>query len=266
MAFLPEASDFIATSSPESITMTLRHHNANTKLEDTEFVSGVLAEAKKSKIWVSVGVHERVDANVEGQIYNSHLVVSDLGECVANYRKLHMFDVDIANGPILMESKSTKPGSKLLAPIETPVGSIGLLTCYDLRFPEVSIALRRQNAQVILYPSAFTVRTGAAHWNVLLRARAIETQSYVIAAAQYGQHNEKRVSYGHACIISPWGNVLAECEDVEPLQGPESEIPTNVAASLPSICMADINLPILHRVRRDMPLWEQRRTDVYPMI
>ena len=109
----------------------------------------------------------------------------------------------------------------------------------QLRFPEISLALRRQDAQVITYPSAFTVPTGVAHWEVLLRARAIETQSFVVAAAQVGAHNDKRRSYGHAMIVSPWGEVMAELGGED--QGPE-------------LVTAEIDLKSLQRVRRSMPL------------
>lgn len=119
----------------------------------------------------------------------------------------------------------------------------------QLRFPEISLALKRQNAQIITFPSAFTVPTGKAHWEPLLRARAIETQSYVIAAAQAGPHNEKRISYGHSLIINPWGEVVAK------LGGEYRE---------PEIATAEIDLDLVAKVRREMPLL--RRTDVYPEI
>ncbi|EAA59864.1 hypothetical protein AN3656.2 [Aspergillus nidulans FGSC A4] len=118
-----------------------------------------------------------------------------------------------------------------------------------LRFPEISLALRRQNAQIITYPSAFTVPTGRAHWETLLRARAIETQSYVIAAAQAGPHNEKRQSYGHSMIVNPWGEIMAKLGD-------EYEEP--------QIVVANIDLELLGKVRTEMPLL--RRTDIYPEI
>lgn len=119
----------------------------------------------------------------------------------------------------------------------------------QLRFPEISLALRRQNAEVITYPSAFTVPTGRAHWESLLRARAIETQSYVIAAAQGGPHNEKRRSYGHSMIVNPWGEVVAELGD---------------KYSEPQIVTAEIDLDLVAKIRREMPLL--RRTDIYPMV
>ena len=148
-----------------------------------------------------------------------------------------------------------------MPPFDTSVGRVGLTICFDvcclsplisdshyipatdinhqLRFPEINLALKRQNAQIITYPSAFTVPTGKAHWEVLLRARAIETQTYVIAAAQSGAHNEKRVSYGHSLIISPWGEVLAAL---------------GAGRQEPEIATADIDLEVVEKVRREMPL------------
>lgn len=120
----------------------------------------------------------------------------------------------------------------------------------QLRFPEPSISLRRQGAHIITYPSAFTVATGQAHWSALLRARAIETQSYVIAAAQVGSHNEKRTSYGHSMIVSPWGDIVAE------LGGEKKDEP--------EIAVGEIDLERMEKIRKEMPL--RRRTDVYPEV
>lgn len=124
-----------------------------------------------------------------------------------------------------------------------------VLTVLQLRFPEISLALRRQDAQIITYPSAFTVPTGQAHWETLLRARAIETQSYVVAAAQAGPHNAKRISYGHSMIVDPWGQIVAQL-------GSEYEEP--------QIAVAEIDMGLLEKVRTEVPLL--RRTDVYPEV
>jgi deaminated glutathione amidase len=124
-----------------------------------------------------------------------------------------------------------------------------LLKSPQLRFPEISLALKRQNAQIITYPSAFTVPTGQAHWEPLLRARAIETQAYVIAAAQAGPHNDKRRSYGNSLIVNPWGEVVAK------LGGEYEE---------PQIAIADLDLELVTKVRSEMPLL--RRTDIYPEV
>jgi len=148
------------------------------------------------------------------------------------------------------DNSSVQPGSSILPPFDTAIGKVGQLICFDLRFPEPSLALKRQGASIITYPSAFTVPTGKAHWSTLLRARAIETQSYVVAAAQVGNHNEKRVSYGHSMAVNAWGEVVAE------LGGEWT--------GEPEIAFFDVDDQSLEKVRREMPLL--RRTDVYPEI
>lgn len=253
--FLPEATDFIApTANVASLTRSP---------ENQDFVRGIQSAARESNVWVSVGVHEppspeqdqRDTKENKGRLrcYNTQLLINSQGEILDRYRKLHLFDVDIKGGLKILESDSTIPGTSLLPPRPTPLGNLGLLTCYDLRFPEPALQLRRQGAQLLTYPSAFTVRTGAAHWETLLRARAIETQSYVLAAAQVGAHDgTKRVSWGHAMIVDPWGSVVAQCADIQPYK--------------PTFCMAEIDLEALENTRKEMPLWEQRRKDVYPQL
>ena len=212
--FLPEATDFIA---PTAAVAELTRSSDN-----VDFVRGIQSAAKEASVWVSVGIHEppstqqdeqdKLENNGRLRCYNTQLLIDQRGEISQKYRKLHLFDVDIKGGLKILESDSTIKGSSLVAPTQTAIGKVGLLTCYDLRFPEPSLSLRRQGAQIITYPSAFTFRTGAAHWETLLRARAIETQSYVLAAAQVGAHDgTKRVSWGHAMIVDPWGSVIAQC-------------------------------------------------------
>lgn len=140
----------------------------------------------------------------------------------------------------------------ILPPFPSLAGKIGMTICFDLRFPEINLSLKRQGAEVIVYPSAFTVPTGLAHWKPLLQARAIESQAYVIAAAQSGRHHEKRVSYGHSLVASPWGEVLAELPGAEHHLDKPGE---------PDLAVIDIDLEYVQKVRRDMPLL--RRTDVY---
>jgi predicted amidohydrolase len=138
------------------------------------------------------------------------LLVDEHGEVVARYDKLHLFDVDVADSRgRYRESDDYAFGSNVVV-ADTPVGRLGLTVCYDLRFPELYSALREAGAELITAPAAFTAVTGAAHWQVLLRARAIETQCYILAAAQGGLHPKGRETFGHAAIIDPWGRVLAE--------------------------------------------------------
>ncbi|PYH42116.1 carbon-nitrogen hydrolase family protein [Aspergillus saccharolyticus JOP 1030-1] len=237
--FLPEASDYIGSSPAETISLAR-------SVQDSEFVLGLQKEAKQAKLHINVGIHEPAS---NGRTKNTLIWIDDTGAITQRYQKVHLFDVDIKGGPVLKESASVEKGMEIRPPFETPIGRVGLSICFDLRFPELSLALRRQDAQVIVYPSAFTVPTGRAHWETLLRARAIETQSYVVAAAQAGPHNEKRISYGHSMIVNPWGEVVAKLGD-------EYEEP--------QIAVADIDLDLLAKVRREMPLL--RRTDIYPQV
>lgn len=244
MIFLPEATDFIAPSS--SVSSLLQSKDI------TEFVEGVQTTAKSSSIWVSVGVHEPIPQDVK-RCYNTQLVIDNQGEIQARYRKNHLFDVDIKGGITILESNTTVPGKSMEEPINTPLGKTGLLTCYDIRFPEASLRLRRQGSEIITYPSAFAVKTGAAHWEVLLRSRAIETQSYVMAASQVGPHaGSSRISWGHAMVVDPFGSIIAQCSDMQPYR--------------PTFCLADVDLEWLKETRRSMPLWDQRRYDIYPEL
>nr|DBA13892.1 TPA: hypothetical protein GDO54_004918 [Pyxicephalus adspersus] len=239
MVFLPEAFDYIGGSTEETLSLA-------------ETLQGGLIErysdlARECRLWLSLGgFHEKgSDWDNDRRIFNCHLILDDKGNIRSVYRKAHLFDVELKSGVSLKESNFTIPGSELAPPICTPVGKVGLGVCYDLRFPEMSLALSRDGAEVLTYPSAFTVTTGMAHWEVLLRARAIENQCYVVAAAQTGSHNQRRTSYGHAMVVDPWGAVIAQCRDG------------------PGVCYAEINLPYLHRVRQEMPVQNHRRPELY---
>ena len=138
------------------------------------------------------GVHTKAKEDSE-RIHNSHLIISSSGDIVTSYNKTHLFDVNIPGSVSLNESSYVVPGDRITPPVETPLGQLGLGVCYDLRFPEHSIALTRAGAQILTFPSAFTVKTGMAHWEALLRARAIESQCYVIAAAQVTNQSEHSI-------------------------------------------------------------------------
>ncbi|VEN49991.1 unnamed protein product [Callosobruchus maculatus] len=245
VVFLPEASDFIASNKKEA-------------RELAESINGELMNeykliARNNLIWLSIGgFHEKLN---EETIYNSHVLVDCTGEIKSVYRKVHLFDVAIPEKNIyLRESDLNVGGSQIFPPSETPAGLIGLAICYDLRFPELAILQTKLGAQILTYPSAFTHSTGEAHWEVLLRARAIENQCYVIAAAQYGKHNSKRKSYGQAMIVDPWGKVLAECPKYT------GDVDTNE-----SIAIADIDIDYLKKVRQEMPVQQHRRNDIYDL-
>ncbi|XP_031379720.1 deaminated glutathione amidase, chloroplastic/cytosolic [Punica granatum] len=198
--------------------------------------------ARESNIWLSLGGFQEKGKDDE-HLCNTHVVIDNEGNIRSSYQKIHLFDVDVPGGMVYKESSFTEAGKDIVA-IDSPVGRLGLTVCYDLRFPEIYQQLRFQHeAQVLLVPAAFTKVTGQAHWEILLRARAIETQCYVIAAAQAGKHNDKRESYGDALIIDPWGTVVGR-------------LPDHLATG---ITVADIDLSFLDSVRTKMPLAKQRK-------
>jgi predicted amidohydrolase len=179
------------------------------------------------------GFHERAD---DGRAFNTCVHLDADGEIAAMYRKIHLFDVDLADGTRLAESDGTAPGDRAVVSA-TPFGLMGLSICYDVRFPALYQALVDLGAVVLVVPSAFTLTTGRDHWHVLLRARAIENQAYVVAPAQWGHHHGSRVSYGHSLIADPWGCIVAECSDGEGIAVADLDIERvrDARARLPSL-------------------------------
>ena len=210
---------------------------------DGPLLRGFTRLAKDHGLWVAFGGFPEKGPD-QDHCYNTHVLVDDSGTIQATYRKIHLFDVDIPGGPRLLESNGTAPGKHIVT-AESPVGKLGLTICYDLRFSELYLALAKLGAEVLLAPAAFTLTTGKEHWEVLLRARAIEAQCYVAAAAQRGRHNDRRHSYGHAMIVDPWGSVVAQVPDK-----------TGVA-------LAEVDLAHLKSVRERMPVMKHRRPDIY---
>jgi len=171
---------------------------------------------------------------------NTSAVIADDGSIVAAYRKIHLFDVSIPDGARYAESEVVVPGDKVVV-APTQLGRIGLTVCYDLRFPELYRKLASLGAEVITIPAAFTLYTGKDHWEVLVRARAIENLAYVIAPAQVGKHSASRQTYGNAMIVDPWGVVLARCPDGE------------------GVCVAPFRRTRLERCRLELPALKHRK-------
>ncbi|TWC27930.1 putative amidohydrolase [Pseudomonas sp. SJZ079] len=167
--------------------------------------------ARDFKLWIVAGTLPLPpDGQPDAKALACSLLIDEQGERVARYDKLHLFDVDVADSRgRYRESDDYAHGHRLVV-ADTPVGRLGLTVCYDLRFPELYGALREAGAELISVPAAFTAVTGAAHWQVLTRARAIETQCYLLAAGQGGRHPGGRETFGHSAIIDPWGRVLTE--------------------------------------------------------
>jgi deaminated glutathione amidase len=195
--------------------------------------------ARELKIYFLAGsILEEIPGS--GKVYNTSLLFDPSGKLLASYRKIHLFDVDLANGVSLRESDSRAPGADLVV-ASTELGKMGLSVCYDLRFPELYRGLASQGAQVIFVPSAFTAFTGQAHWETLLRARAIENQAYVIAAGQFGKAAKSFETHGHSMIIDPWGEILAQRPDGA------------------GLVTAEIDFDRLNKVRGELPALTHRR-------
>lgn len=181
--------------------------------EDTPALRRFRELAAELRVWLHIGSLP-VLAD-ERRAANRSLLIAPDGAIAARYDKIHMFDVDLPGGESYRESKNYRPGTQAVI-ADLPWGRLGLTTCYDLRFPEQYLALAQAGADFITVPSAFTRQTGAAHWHVLLRARAIETGCFVLAAAQGGCHDNGRETYGHSLIAGPWGELIAEMPDDQP--------------------------------------------------
>ncbi len=222
------------------------------KVELAESIDGPIATrlaklADELSIHLLVGSLAERRTNPDGSLdtqrcFNTSLLFGPNGDRLAVYRKMHLFDVDVPNGVTIRESDSIAAGDEVVV-AETSLGAIGMSICYDLRFPELYRALVDRGADILAVPSAFTMATGKDHWHVLLRARAIETQCWVLAPAQWGTHDEggKRVSYGHSLILDPWGAVAAERGEGE------------------GLCLAEIDPERTAQVRRSIPVRDHRR-------
>ncbi len=203
------------------------------------------ALAAELGIWLLIGsLSIRLDA---ATCANRSFLFDDRGRIAARYDKIHMFDVDLAGGETYRESATFRPGERAVT-ADTPWGGVGLSVCYDLRFAYLYRALAQAGAGFLTVPAAFTVPTGRAHWEVLLRARAIETGSFVFAPAQCGEHAEGRKTWGHSLIVSPWGEVLAEAGDS------------------PGVICADIDPAKIEEARRMIPALQHDRRFAGPSI
>ncbi len=175
--------------------------------DEDRVLAAVRAAAAEAGIWVELG--SLALRRTDGRFENRSFVIDAAGAVRARYDKLHLFDVDLPTGERWRESAAYAGGESAVA-VDTPVGRLGLSICYDLRFADLYAALSNAGATVLSIPAAFTRPTGAAHWHVLMRARAIESAAFVVAAAQTGQHEDGRETYGHSLIVDPWGEVLLD--------------------------------------------------------
>jgi predicted amidohydrolase len=229
LAVLPEYVDFLGPGDkapkPEHL--------------DGEFAQFFASAAQELGMWVHAGSFHEAGPD-DRRTWNTSLVFDRSGALAAVYRKIHLYDVEIAGRVSYQESRSVAPGEELVV---TPVDGVptGLSICYDLRFPELYRQLAISGAKVLVVPAAFMLHTGRDHWEVLLRARAIENQCYVVAAGQIGDHEPGRTCFGRSMIVDPWGTALAQAPDVE------------------GIAIADLDLDRLEEIRRELPSLANRR-------
>ena len=209
-------------------------------------LQNLIGAAARHRIWVHIGSMPILDEGAE-KFANRSIVISPDGVITARYDKMHLFDVDLASGETWRESSAYIGGEKPVV-VQTPLGLMGLAICYDMRFPDLFSAYAKSGVDIITLPSAFTVPTGEAHWHVLLRARAIESAAFVIAAAQCGLHEDGRQTYGHSLVVDPWGTILLDM------------------GSAPGLAYVDLDLDALHRVRRQIPVHANRRIIPAPFI
>ncbi|WP_267435704.1 carbon-nitrogen hydrolase family protein [Sphingomonas sp. GM_Shp_1] len=200
MLFTPEMSGLIDRDKARAAAhLTSEEHDP--------VLARVRAAAAAHGLWVHLG--SLAVRREDGRLANRAYVIDDRGEVRARYDKMHLFDVDLPSGESWRESASYAPGEQAVV-VDTPVGRLGLAICYDMRFPALFAALTEAGATILSVPAAFTRPTGAAHWHVLLRARAIEAGVHLIAAAQTGEHQDGRATYGHSLVVGPWGEVLLD--------------------------------------------------------
>jgi predicted amidohydrolase len=182
-----------------------------TSADQDQVLAACRAAAKGNGIWLHLG--SLAVAAEGGKFANRGFVIDRGGEVRASYDKIHLFDVDLPTGESWRESNVYRGGSEAVVVDGTPVGKLGLTICYDLRFPALFQSLTDAGAQLVSVPAAFTVPTGKAHWEILLRARAIEAGVFIVAAAQCGHHEDGRETYGHSLVVDPWGTIQLDMRD-----------------------------------------------------
>lgn len=208
-------------------------------------VRTMATKAREHGIYVHCGSMAQTTPDGD-RAFNSSIMLNPKGEIVAEYHKLHPFDITMPDGREIRESSRTKPGEQIVM-VDTELGKMGLAICYDLRFPELFRYMALQGAEILFCPSNFKTETGKDHWEALLRARAIENGCYVIAAAQIGGAVSPG-SFGSSLVVDPWGTIIVK------------------AREMPCVIMAEIDLDYLDHVRNNIPCLQNRRSDVYDVV
>lgn len=238
IAFLPENAFFMRREARSKEDPVVRLPKYPTV--ENPGVLAAQAWAKTHKLWIVIGSIAPKESDTQALPYNRSVVIDDTGKIAAHYDKIHLFDVTLDGGESYLESARISAGKELKL-VDTPWGKLGLSICYDIRFAKLYRQLAQAGAVMMSIPAAFTVPTGKAHWEVLLRARAIETGSFVIAAAQCGEHPGGRKSYGHSMVVGPWGEVLCDLDEA------------------PGTKLVEIDLSDVQKARNTIPAWHYER-------
>lgn len=208
--------------------------------EAYQFLSAL---AREKRLWLVGG---SVPELTDGKVYNTSYVFAPSGRCAARHRKLHLFDIDVPGGQSFRESATLSPGSEVTV-FDTPWGRMGLCICFDFRFPELAHLMALSGAKVLLVPAAFNMTTGPAHWELLFRQRAVDTQCFTVGTSPARDETASYVAWGHSIVCDPWGTVLHTCGHGE------------------EVAVTDLDLPRVDAVRQQLPLLSARRTDVYTL-
>lgn len=236
-------AEFILTPEVTNCVSMDRTHQSRvlTTEQQDATLAALRARAAQGSVWLLIGSLAVKTDDPDGRFANRSFLIDPTGDLVARYDKIHMFDVDVSDSESYRESAGYRPGERAIFH-KMPGFTLGMTICYDLRFPHLFRDLAHSGAEVITVPSAFSTVTGAAHWETLLRARAIETGAYILAPAQTGHHQTAqgygRETYGHSLAIDPWGNILAD------------------AGSLPGVSLIDINIGAVAEARARIPAWQ----------
>lgn len=205
----------------------------------------LITTAKELGIYIIGGsIPEQGD---DGKVYNTCIVVDPQGEILLKHRKVHLFDIDVPGGIKFKESDTLSAGN-CLSSFDTPYGKIGVGICYDIRFPEYAMALRQQGCFLIVYPGAFNMTTGPAHWELLQRARALDNQMFIATVSPARDETASYRAWGHSTVINPWGEVIATCEHE------------------PKAFTVELDIPRVQNVRNSIPVFKQHRTDLYDLV
>lgn len=212
--------------------------------EDAAFLQEIATAAKQHGVYIVAGSVPEKDGE---SIYNTAYVFDPAGMCIAKHRKMHLFDIDVAGGQRFKESDILSPG-KAITTFDTPWGRLGLMICYDIRFPELARLLALSGAKGIIVPAAFNMTTGPAHWEISFRTRALDNQVYIAGVAPARDAAASYTSWGHSISADPWGRVLAQLDETE------------------DIAFVEWDAALVDKVRQELPLLQHRRKDIYRLI